>query len=152
MRELKFRAWDKVTKRYWNVDGLSFDKGKLVEVYLENYPTSFEGNEDCKKPDEVVLEQYTGLKDKNDKEICEGDIVATVYKTKCRTDEDVFGEGHDEWDEKINGKFEVKYSRRATFGISYIKDPVVIRDLWELGNDIKVIGNIHENPELLEGE
>lgn len=133
MRELKFRTYDFVMQRYDDAPEMY----ATTDGHLE--PS---GNK--------IIEQYTGLKDKNGKEIYEGDIIATVYKTKCRTDEDIFGEGHDEWDEKIKGKFEVKYSKRATFGISHVKDPVVIRDLWELGRDIKVIGNIHESKELLE--
>lgn len=145
MRELKFRAWVNDDGRYLNESERESFVLKLDGSYHIETKFGF-----VEFP--VIIEQYTGLKDKFGKEIYEGDIVATVYKTKRRTDEDIFGEGHDEWEEKIKGKFEVKYSRRATFGISYVKDPVVIRDLWELGSDIKVIGNIHENPELLEGK
>ena len=132
MTELKFRAWDNVTKRYWNVGGLSFEKGKLIEVYLENYPTSFEGNEDCKKPDDVILEQNTGLKDKNDKEIYEGDIVLVNGNIRYYVDFEFGGF----WLNNDNIKW--KANRAFTHFVEW--------------NDIEVIGNIHENPELLEKE
>lgn len=125
MRELKFRAWDKATKRYYNVAGVSFEKGRLVEVYLEDYPTSYEGNEDCKKPDEVILELYTGLNDINGVEICEGDVL-----------ED--GEGYpiEYWIVKFeDGKF-----IGSTWGVD--------EDIYEL-TDLEVVGNIHENQDLL---
>ena len=129
MRELKFRAWDKDTKRYWNVGGLGFEKGRLIEVYLDNYPTTLEGNEECKKPDEVILEQYTGLKDKNDKEIYEGDIVE-IYKGGATYEV--------AWFEKYGGWF------------CFSNNDDHYEPLYQA--DFEVIGNIHENKELLEGE
>ena len=129
MRELEFRAWDKTTKRYWNVGGLSFEKGRLVEVYLENYSTSFEGNEDCKKPNEVILEQCTGLKDKNGKEIYDGDIVR----------------GHSPY---YIENFEIAWreDRAGWFGFATDDYTCPLCNIEHL----KVIGNIHENKELLE--
>lgn len=150
MRELKFRAWDKATKRYWNVAGLSFEKGRLVEVYLENYPTSFEGNEDCKKPDEVILEQYTGEFDINDKEIAEGDIVEYF----SANDEDIVRA-------VVNYGYPFGYDNDdgTLFVKGFFYDDCKIFDLRDLDEEqyedlcsTRIIGNIHENPELLEGE
>lgn len=69
------------------------------------------------------IDLYTGLKDKNGKEICGGDIV--------RDSDDTIG--FVEWNDEFAG-----------FNIKTKKDVYDVRSRWE------VIGNIYENPELLE--
>lgn len=123
MKSLKFRVWDKERECYVDeaeLAGITPD-GKYI-LYIEEEEIS-KLEIECN----YVVEQYTGLKDKNDKEIYEGDIV--------------------EYDWYImNDK-------------SYrVKEKVVFDDMGaRLGNDrirncsnVEVIGNIHENADLLE--
>jgi uncharacterized phage protein (TIGR01671 family) len=114
-REIKFRVWGKTEKEYirYPFAWLSlFDSPDGLEI---------EENED------LVIEQYTGLKDKNGKEIYEGDILQI--------------------DDHILGDFVVVWHN---FGWK-IKRSVGYESLSvHKSEDCTVIGNIHENPELLE--
>lgn len=133
MRELKFRAWDKVEKK------MLFDADPFaLHVSGSNEPllAKTHRNEDC------IFEEYTGLKDKNGKEIYEGDIIKSSEHIG-----EVYRQGNGRW-VIFCGKDKLHYG-----------DLIVVGELegetydlaLTLGREYcKVIGNIHENPELLE--
>lgn len=117
MRKIKFRAWDE-------------DLGMSEPFNLEGAGIMFlEGG----NPDSIM--QYTGLKDKNGKEIYEGDIVKTNgYKSTALIEFDYLG---------VTKKVMTPKGER---NYSIFHDGEVIKDVLD---DVEVIGNIYESPELL---
>lgn len=123
MREILFR-------------GKSKDNGEWVEGSLIAYADGdcFICCEELKdvlnkyQIDSKTVGQYTGLKDKNFKMIFEGDIVEYHEGIAKIT-----------WEET-----------EALFGIKQDNDVRDFNSYW--GQDLEVIGNIHDNPELLKGE
>ena len=125
MREIKFRVWDKESKEM------------LSDVSLWNDDFTSYLNEHIEYlQDKCELMQYTGLKDKNGIEIYEGDILEFI----------TFGfdsERFITYIEFINASFRLK-NGRSLFYFGQI-------DVSKL-DDGRVIGNIYENPELLENK
>lgn len=127
-REIKFRVWSEEDREYRT-------DCRLTELFTSETGTPATAYSD--EGDRFDIEQYTGLKDKNGKEIYEGDIVDTGEKYgKYKV---VFSEF---W---CGFSFEGGKGRKTRGGTEY---PRFSQD-WD---SVEVIGNIHENPELLEGE
>ncbi|HAA6244467.1 TPA_asm: hypothetical protein GHH54_15080 [Listeria monocytogenes] len=124
MRAIGFRAFVKRKKKMLPVTDLCFNETEAVGV-------SGCGNAKCTlcvdwySFDDVVLMQYTGVKDKNGKKIFEGDI--------C-------------WEEHNECYGVVKFEEGKFL---YVWENIA-EDLWEVADSIEIYGNIHENPELLE--
>lgn len=129
-RPIKFRAWHRFTKiMFKHVCKLEFsnwngEEHHLVSVFARNH-------DDQARLDEAKnweLLQFTGLKDKNGKEIYEGDIVRSIY-----------GIGFIEF-------------RDGVFIMHVPKDHSRVNDWFACDwnqRSIEVIGNIYENPELV---
>jgi len=127
MRTIKFRIWDKFHKRIYYLASSPMSQIHL-QVNNEHWGL-FDGIKFiCGSSDNSgILMQFTGLTDKNGKEIYEGDIVNFLVET--------FTGNSVEYDERIE---EVYYDVELS-----IMQPLV------MSNEFKIIGNIHENPELL---
>lgn len=126
MRELEFRAWWKDTKRFLDCDEwyMTCSGAKYLHYAVMPY-----------KDDNFIIEQYTGLKDKNGQKIYEGDIVRYgrrlrgIVPPESRTEIVRWRSGEEEY---------YPCCTTSGFSLPYSED------------GYEVIGNVHENPELLE--
>lgn len=136
----KFRAWDKTVKRIVTPDSLyhNVNFGLQCNKVFDGISTYT-----C-LPEELILMQSTGLYDKNGKEIYEGDIIGN------------FPEGNKFSSRPVvvkftNGSYNVynpnccNVCKEGTGCICSLDEC-----LWQVDYDCEVIGNIYENPELLE--
>lgn len=124
MRDIKFRAYYKTDKRIYEVLYLDFASNEL-RLWDEETELDFE----CSFED-VELMQYTGLKDKNDKEIYEGYIVH--FKT-LRSKEYI-------------GEVKSYEDAASFFVVAKEHYMECLDDVY----DLEVLGNIYENKELLD--
>lgn len=114
MREVKFRAWNKQINR-WTSNVLVDLTSPVVSSYIE-------------------LMQYTGLKDKNGKEIYEGDIVEGVgIKAVC--------------------VYTILKKQGVQIGAGFMFEAIGTDQALEhfVLKDKEVVGNIYENPEFING-
>lgn len=134
MREIKFRVLinnriyyqDKYDKYGDNLTSIDICKKTITITEFYNYKDVYRFDDE-----EVKLMQYTGVKDKNGKEIYEKDIVScNKYKNIV-----VFFE---------NGCFKVRYPKNDTTNI------ICTLDTFLEKYKCKISGNVYENPELLE--
>ena len=132
MREIKFRAWDKNQKRWLDDVYIRLD-GWASSMLSDDGGKNGLWEHDAGNHDDIVLIQYTGLKDKNGKDIYEGDIIQTVAEDGTKL-----------------SKFQIDWRDGA---FRKLRDDGNIYFAESCGvKHTEVIGNIHENPELLEGK
>lgn len=120
-RIIEFRAWDKEEKEYY------YDVEYTYDFFCSGrgcYAESF--GEVLNQPDRFIVEQFTGLLDRNGKKIYEGDIIESTWNGDKA--EVVWNDVEGEWEHYADFNTHSKYSGSV------------------------VIGNIHESPELLGGE
>lgn len=127
--QIKIRAWDSINNRMLSWEDLLAGR---------------EFRPKMREPEKYGLElmMYTGLKDRDGQEIYEGDILKGIcfflgYEASKTDDRDY-------WVENIeNIENEVKYKNGKFLCICF--------DLYSLNSTTRVVGNIYENPELMEG-
>lgn len=121
----KFRAWDKELQTMLDVPLIDFKKRVLVGEHWKFDETNFMSFDD------IELMQSTGLKDKDGKEIFEGDILGTK-------------------DGLLNGV--VEYRSNLGMWTNSLISYNNFERLCNVAGNREILGNIYENPELLEVE
>lgn len=135
----RYRAWDKIHKIMYEVDdiiAINFEEKEICvqTIYFEQgLPDS--RDLDYYDFDDIVLMQSTGMRDKNDREIFEGDILKVTNLSS--------------WLEVVSFN-----SNKAMFVSKETKRKIEETPLYDLFNtdifEVEIIGNIYTNPELAE--
>lgn len=129
----RYRAWDKELQTMLDVSLIDFKKGVLVGEHWEFGETNFMSF------DEIVLMQSTGLVDKNNKEIFEGDIVSVGTAARVVKKNNLLG-------------FYIEEGEK----IGYFSDVVDVNCLdffaKDFGEEAEIIGNVWEDGDLIDGK
>ena len=153
-REIKFRGKNKDIG--WVEGQVAYDLNEDTYIIREVEQDSSYGLEETMlfaimwyRVDKETIGQYTGLKDKNGKEIYEGDVIEFSYDVFTGNFDTKVGRGTIEF---IDGAFYIK-----PFEIEGKKIKDIDSEEWFLiytvnTDTLKVIGNVHENLESLEGK
>lgn len=129
-REIKYRVWDKRTKQMLYPHGIAFyNNGTEIKCLFSDCIG-------CMSNDDDVM-QFTGLLDKQGKEIYEGDILSYNDTVNRR-----YTNGEVIWSKEY-----LTYLVKFHYGTDYMSE--YLCHFQNLGLEIEVIGNIFENPELL---
>lgn len=134
-RQINFRAWDKKTNTMWEKAGMDAhsnycyadpafgNKGSIMkqfdDLHIEKYNIYY--------PADIELMQFTGLLDKNGKEIYEGDIL--------KSDRDSI--------------LTINWCHERYGWLLFFKDKNEGTIFFDNVDGIEIIGNIHENSELI---
>ena len=129
MREIKFRAWVKPLGHYW-ICKEAFSRFMYGFITCES---NGGGGDENLRPEDFILEQYTGLKDIYHTDLYEGDIVSHLCKGGMVSNPEIYI-SKVEWNEV-----------HLCWGLSANpRGPVMLGS-----SGLIQIGNINENPELL---
>lgn len=133
MREQKYRVWD--GEKMYYPEKITFTNGLVTHILTKELRIEF--GEEC----EIISLEFTGLHDKNGKEIYEGDIVKCSFWTIGEKD------GIQYHEKNLVG--EVTYlDFQGRYSVVYGDDYMVTLELGAIEKE--VIGNIYENKDLLE--
>lgn len=138
-REIKFRIWCEKKKKMYEPFGLAEYMSYNEQAQDDMQPAGSENRH---------LLQYTGLKDKNGKEIYEGDIIHRIYIETITEKNKKDAENY----------YKRKFKMGEKFDDGFISEVKWIKNGWSFGKvgmfesdfkDIIIIGNTYENPELI---
>jgi hypothetical protein len=118
---IKFRAWDKETKTMNGMAEIYRNRNQEIELHPRD--------------ENIILMQSTNLKDKGDKEIFEGDIL---------------GIETDEGEVKVNVFWDSQHALFMFESKKYNEKNALGELVGDNAYPFKIVGNIYENPELLE--